>query len=97
MTILQEAEKLLAAMSRAEKAQLLQWVVQDLGDAFPGIESVPEVCGGDPCICPHPDPGLGLGAIQTIRSQRRGFVTGVSGAARCRSGERLGLCAGASA
>ena len=37
-------------MSRAEKAQLLQWVVQDLGDAFPGIESVPGVCGGDPCI-----------------------------------------------
>ena len=50
MTLLQEAEKLLAAMSRAEKAQLLQWVVQDLGDAFPGIESVPGVCGGDPCI-----------------------------------------------
>ena len=40
MTLLQEAEKLLSAMSRAEKAQLLQWVVQDLGDAFPGIESV---------------------------------------------------------
>src|SRR5437016_498002 len=50
MILLQEAEKLLAAMSRAEKAQLLQWVVQDLGDAFPGIESTPGVCGGDPCI-----------------------------------------------
>src|SRR5437899_11393237 len=50
MTLLQEAEKLLAAMSRAEKAQLLQWVVQDLSDAFPGIESRPGVCGGDPCI-----------------------------------------------
>jgi len=50
MTLLQEAEKLLSAMSRAEKAQLLQWVVQDLGDAFPGIESVPGVCGGDLCI-----------------------------------------------
>src|SRR5437773_8355529 len=50
MTLLQEAEKLLAAMSRTEKAQLLQWVVQDLGDAFPGIESTPGVCGGDPCI-----------------------------------------------
>ena len=50
MTLLQEAEKLLSAMSRAEKAQLLQWVVQDLGDAFPGIESIPGVCGGDPCI-----------------------------------------------
>ena len=37
-------------MSCAAKAQLLQWVVQDLGDAFPGIESVPGVCGGAPCI-----------------------------------------------
>jgi uncharacterized protein (DUF433 family) len=48
----QEAKslELHAAMSRAEKAQLLQWVVQDLGDAFSGIESVPGVCGGDPCI-----------------------------------------------
>ena len=44
---LQQAEKLLAAMTRAEKAQILQWVVQDLGDAFPGVESTPDVCGGD--------------------------------------------------
>ena len=50
MTTLQEIEKLLPAMTRAEKAQLLQWVVRDLGDAFPGIESTPSVCGGDPCI-----------------------------------------------
>ena len=50
MTAIQEAEQLLPNLSRAEKAQLLQWVVQDLGDAFPGIESLPGVCGGDPCI-----------------------------------------------
>ena len=25
-------------------------MVQDLGDAFPGIESQPGVCGGEPCI-----------------------------------------------
>jgi uncharacterized protein (DUF433 family) len=47
---LQEAEKLLSTMTRAEKAQLLQWVVRDLGDAFPGIESVAGICGGEPCI-----------------------------------------------
>jgi len=47
---LQEAEKLLAQMTRAEKAQVLQWVVRDLGEAFPGIESTPGVCGGEPCI-----------------------------------------------
>jgi uncharacterized protein (DUF433 family) len=50
MTVLEEAEKLLATMTPAEKAQLLQLVVRDLGDAFPGIESVPNVAGGEPCI-----------------------------------------------
>ena len=29
---------------------MLKWLVQDLGDAFPGIESRPDVCGGEPCI-----------------------------------------------
>jgi uncharacterized protein (DUF433 family) len=50
MSTLQEIEQLLSSMSRAEKAQILQWVVRDLGDAFPGIESVPGVAGGEPCI-----------------------------------------------
>lgn len=47
---MREAERLLARMTRAEKAQVLQWVVDDLGDAFPGIDSVPGVSGGEPCI-----------------------------------------------
>ena len=47
---LHDLEQLLARMTRAEKAQVLQWVVRDLGDAFPGIESTPGVCGGDPVI-----------------------------------------------
>ena len=46
----QEIKDMLATLSRAEKAELLQWVVQDLGDAFPGIESTPGVCGGEPRI-----------------------------------------------
>ncbi len=50
MTRLEAAGQLLSEMSRAEKAQILQWVVKDLGDAFPGIESRPDVCGGEPCI-----------------------------------------------
>ena len=50
MNVLREAERLLSAMTRAEKAQMLQWVVRDLGEAFPGIESTPGVCGGEPCI-----------------------------------------------
>lgn len=37
MSTLQEAEKLIAGMTRAEKAQLLQWVVRDLGDTFRGV------------------------------------------------------------
>src|ERR687887_2254749 len=50
MSTIQEAERLLAVMTRGEKAQLLQWVARDLGDAFPGIESTLGVCGGEPCI-----------------------------------------------
>lgn len=50
MRAIQEAEKILTSLTRAEKAQLLQWVVRDLGDAFPGIEFAPDVCGGEPRI-----------------------------------------------
>ena len=50
MSTLQDAQKLLSAMTRAEKAQLLQWVVRDVGDAFPGIEGMPGVCGGEACV-----------------------------------------------
>ena len=50
MSALLEIEKLLSHMTQAEKAQVLQWVVRDLGDAFPGIESLPGVSGGEPCI-----------------------------------------------
>ncbi|KHD08135.1 hypothetical protein PN36_01085 [Candidatus Thiomargarita nelsonii] len=50
MTILQQANQLLVLMTYAEKAQLLQWVVRDLGNAAPGIESNHDVCGGVPCI-----------------------------------------------
>src|SRR5687767_15973032 len=50
MSSLQDAQKLLPSLTRAEKAQLLQWVVNDLGDAFPGVESRPGVCGGEPCV-----------------------------------------------
>jgi uncharacterized protein (DUF433 family) len=50
MSVLEAAEELLAKMSRAEKAQVLQWAARDLGNAFPGIESRPGVCGGEPCV-----------------------------------------------
>jgi uncharacterized protein (DUF433 family) len=41
---------LLPSLSRAEKAQLLKLVVQELDDAFPGIDSTTGVCGGEACI-----------------------------------------------
>lgn len=49
-TNLRTVEKLLAAMSRAEKAQLLQWASQDLAESWPGIDSHPAICGGEACI-----------------------------------------------
>lgn len=50
MGVLQEIESQLPSLTAAEKAQLLQAVARDLGDAFPGIESNPDICGGDACI-----------------------------------------------
>ena len=37
-------------MSQAEKAQVLQWIVRDLGDALSGMESRPDINSGEPCI-----------------------------------------------
>ena len=50
MASLKQIEELLATMTRAEKAQILQWVARDIGDSVPGIESTPDICGGEPCI-----------------------------------------------
>lgn len=50
MSTRERVEELLADLNRTEKAELLQLVVRDLGDAWPGIESILGVCGGEPCI-----------------------------------------------
>src|SRR5437667_3127255 len=50
MSKLEEAERLLSEMTNSEKAQLLQWLVRDLGEAFPGIDNDPKISGGEPCI-----------------------------------------------
>jgi uncharacterized protein (DUF433 family) len=47
MSVLQDIERILSQLSRAEKAQVLQWIVRDLADAFPGIDSTPDVLGGE--------------------------------------------------
>jgi uncharacterized protein (DUF433 family) len=47
---LHELEPLIQALSPSEKAQILQWISRDLGDAFPAIERNPDVLGGEACI-----------------------------------------------
>jgi uncharacterized protein (DUF433 family) len=46
MNSIQEAEKILSTLTRAEKAQVLEWIVRDLGDFHPGVEKTPGICGG---------------------------------------------------
>lgn len=47
MHTLQDVEQLLPNLTRAEKAQILQWIVRDLADAFPSIDSSPNILGGE--------------------------------------------------
>ncbi len=69
MSTIQKAEKLLSGMTPGEKAQLLQWVARDIGDAFPGIDSMPGVCGGEPCIVRTRVPVWVAGARQRAGNQ----------------------------
>jgi len=50
MPLAPDIERFLAGLSKADKAQVLKAVADDLLDAYPGIESRPSVCGGDACI-----------------------------------------------
>jgi uncharacterized protein (DUF433 family) len=47
MPLTEQIEQMLGSLTRAEKAELLQRMAKDLGDAYPGIDSSPDVCGGD--------------------------------------------------
>ncbi|MBX3054273.1 MAG: DUF433 domain-containing protein [Caldilineaceae bacterium] len=47
---MQQVQELLSVMTKGEKAQVLQWLAQDLSGTIPGIESTPGVLGGDACI-----------------------------------------------
>jgi uncharacterized protein (DUF433 family) len=46
----QQAEDPLSQRNDAEKTQFLERVVRDLHGGFPGIESTPGVCGGEPRV-----------------------------------------------
>lgn len=50
MTLPDEVDRLLPQLTRGEKAELLQRLARDLGDASPGIDANPDVLGGEPCI-----------------------------------------------
>ena len=50
MPAIEEIEKSLAGLSRADKARVLQWLIRDLTDTFPGIEITPGISGGEPRI-----------------------------------------------
>ncbi len=50
MTELKQVRELIDSMTPAEKAKVLQWIARDLSGAQAGIESNPEVAGGEPCI-----------------------------------------------
>lgn len=41
-----QAQRLVAALPRQERARLLVWMAEDIADQHPGIEFDPRVCGG---------------------------------------------------
>ena len=43
MSALTDIEEKLSTLTPAEKAQALRWLVQDMGECFPGIEAPKEV------------------------------------------------------
>jgi uncharacterized protein (DUF433 family) len=47
---LQEFEALLNSVPEGEKTLILKWAVEELSGTFPGIDSRPEVCGGEPSV-----------------------------------------------
>jgi uncharacterized protein (DUF433 family) len=47
---LSEAEKAIASLSEADKAQLLRWLEKEVKNNFAGIEKTENVMGGAACI-----------------------------------------------
>lgn len=71
MTVLEKVEAMLPKMSLGEKAQLLQRVVSDLTNIFPGIEKTPGICGGDACIA-----GTRIPVWSLVNSRNLGLTDG---------------------
>lgn len=47
---LREIVAKLASLTKAEKAEVVERLAQEISDAWPGIEKTPGVCGGAACI-----------------------------------------------
>ncbi len=45
-----QMEEMILALTPAKRAQLLQKIVQHLGENFPNVENDPSICGGEPRI-----------------------------------------------
>jgi len=50
MSELEKVGAMLESLTKGEKAQVLQWVANELGESFPGIDLTPGVMGGAACI-----------------------------------------------
>jgi len=61
--ILQELEAQLVSLSPADKARMLQTLVYDLTNSWPGIEKTSGVAGGAACIVRTRHPGLDAGRL----------------------------------
>ena len=50
VTSLEQAIDLIGRLTRGEKARLVRDIVSQLDESFPGIDTLPDVCGGEPCV-----------------------------------------------
>jgi len=50
MSLIKDAEKIIASMSTTERMEFLQFLIRYIGNIPMGIEINPKICGGEPCI-----------------------------------------------
>ncbi len=50
MDTVDKTVELVSSLTPAKKADVLQFLLRDLGEAYPGVEGVPGVCGGEACV-----------------------------------------------
>jgi uncharacterized protein (DUF433 family) len=68
MNNLLQAKELIFSMSRAEKAQILQWIANELSDIFPGIEKTTAICGGKARVA-----GTRIPVWSIVEAQKMGY------------------------